>query len=199
MDHSSEPGFRLKKIGVFGGTFDPIHHGHLILAREARETLDLTAVIFIPAAISPHKPDRSPTPAEIRLAMLRAAIGDESGFLCDPIELHRPPPSYTIDTIETLRACHPASEFFCLIGDDNLPGLHSWHRFGELSRMVQFVVLDRTGTNANHSFPIIRRHLDISATNIRKRVAANRSIRYLVPPLVEEIIYNHQLYRESKQ
>jgi nicotinate-nucleotide adenylyltransferase len=189
----------LNKIGIFGGTFDPIHHGHLILAREARETLDLNFVIFIPAAASPHKQGETLASGEVRLQMLRAAIDGETDFDCDAIELNRPPPSYAIDTMEVLRLRHQSSEFFYLIGEDNLPRLPTWHRFDELTRMVQFIVLNRTGMNSGSSYPMIRRHVDISATNIRNRVAAGRSIRYLVPPPVEEIIHNHQLYRESKQ
>lgn len=187
----------LKKIGIFGGTFDPIHHGHLILARDAAESLQLDSVILIPAAISPHKLERKPTSPELRLAMLRAAIEGEPRLAFDAMELDRPPPSYTIDTVEALRQRDPAVEFFLLIGEDNVEDLSTWHRFPELSKMVQFVVLERSGLNTAHPYPVIRRHLDISATDIRKRVASGRSIRYLVPPAVEKIIRERQLYLES--
>ena len=184
------------KIGIFGGTFDPIHHGHLILARDACETLSLDEVIFIPAAISPHKLEGEATPGSIRLEMVRAAIEGESMFAADAIELERPPPSYAIDTVEALRRRQPTSEFFYLIGEDNVARLSSWHRFAELSEMVQFAVLDRSGLKSAHSYAAVRRHLDISATDIRKRVASGRSIRYLVPPAVEKIIRERQLYLE---
>jgi nicotinate-nucleotide adenylyltransferase len=186
----------LKKIGIFGGTFDPIHHGHLILARDALEKLQLETVIFVPAAISPHKLEREPTSPAIRLEMLRAAIEGEPLFSFDGIELERPAPSYAVDTIEALRQRVPAAEFFFLIGEDNVARLSTWHRFPELSKMVQFVVLDRSGLRTGHPYPAIRRHLDISATDIRNRVASGRSIRYLVPPAVETIIRERQLYRE---
>lgn len=186
----------MKKIGIFGGTFDPIHHGHLILARDAAETLQLDSVIFIPAAISPHKLDREPTSPEIRLEMLRAAIEGEPGFAFDAMELERTSPSYAVDTVETLRQDEPAAEYFFLVGEDNVARLSTWHRFPELSNMVQFVVLDRSGLNTAHPYPVIRRQLDISATDIRKRVASGRSIRYLVPPAVEKIIRERQLYLE---
>jgi nicotinate-nucleotide adenylyltransferase len=188
----------LKKIGIFGGTFDPIHHGHLILAREAIEVLELEQVIFIPAALSPHKIDWRPAPPEIRLEMLRAAIEGEARFSLDPMELRRPPPSYAIETMEALREREPAG-FFYLIGEDNVARLDTWHRFPELAQMVQFVVLDRSGLKTEHPYPAIRRHLDISATNIRNRVATGRSIRYLVPPAVERIIRDRQLYREPQK
>jgi nicotinate-nucleotide adenylyltransferase len=189
----------LKKIGIFGGTFDPIHHAHLIMAREAIEVLDLEQVIFIPAALSPHKLDGQPTAPEIRLEMLRAAIEGEAGFTIDPMELQRPPPSYAIETMEALRAREPGTQFFYLIGEDNVARLETWHRFPELAQMVQFVVLDRSGLKTEHPYPTIRRHLDISATKIRNRVASGRSIRYLVPPSVEKIIHDRQLYREPQK
>jgi nicotinate-nucleotide adenylyltransferase len=186
----------VKKIGIFGGTFDPIHHGHLILARDAVETLQLETVIFIPAAISPHKLDREPMAPAIRLEMLRAAIEGEARFTFDAMELERPSPSYAVDTMETLRKREPTAEFVYLIGEDNAARLPTWHRFPELSKMVQFVVLDRSGLKTGHPYPAIRRHLDISATDIRNRVARGQSIRYLVPPAVETIIRERQLYLE---
>jgi len=188
-----------KKIGIFGGTFDPIHHGHLILAREALETLDLETVIFIPAAASPHKLEQRLTAPDARLEMLRAAIENEPGFGFDALELQRSPPSYTVETVEALRQRQPDAEFFYLVGGDNVGRLTTWHRFAELSAMVQFIVLDRSGVKTEHSYRTIRRHLDISATNIRNRVATGRSIRYLVPLAVEKIIRDRQLYREPQK
>ena len=189
----------MKKIGIFGGSFDPIHHGHLILAREALEKLQLEAVIFVPAAISPHKLEREPSAAPIRLEMLRAAIEGAPLFAVDDLELERPPPSYAVETMEALRRREPGAEFFYLIGEDNVARLSTWHRFPELLQMVQFVVLDRSGLRTGHPHPAIRRHLDISATDIRNRVASGQSIRYLVPPAVETLIHEHQLYREPEK
>jgi nicotinate-nucleotide adenylyltransferase len=186
----------MKKIGILGGTFDPIHHGHLILARDALEQLGLESVIFIPAAISPHKLGRKPTVNEARLAMVGAALEDEPHFCFDSMELERPAPSYTVDTMEALKARQPDAEFVCLIGEDNVAQLPTWHRFSDLAKIAEFAVLDRTGLKSMHPYPIIRRHLDISATDIRNRVARGQSIRYLVPPAVEKIIHERQLYRE---
>ena len=187
----------MSKVGILGGTFDPIHHGHLILARDALETLGLESLLFIPAALSPHKLERQPTAPEIRLEMLRAALEGEPRFRLDAMELERPAPSYAVESIEKLRQRGPSTEFFYLIGEDNVARLPTWHRFPELSKMVQFVVLDRSGLQTRHPYPAIRRHLDISATDIRNRVASGQSIRYLVPPAVEKIIHERQLYRES--
>ena len=188
-----------RKIGIFGGTFDPIHHAHLVLARDALEALDLEKIIFVPAAASPHKLDQPLAPPNVRLEMLRAAIESELGFESDPMELQRPAPSYAIETIETFRQREPEAELFYLIGEDNVGRIETWHRFADLSQMVQFVVLGRSGEKTEHPYRAIRRHLDISATNIRNRVATGHSIRYLVPPAVEAIIRDRQLYREPQK
>ena len=187
----------LKKIGIFGGTFDPVHNGHLILARDAVEQLEFDELLFIPAALSPHKLGQTPAIADARVEMLRAAIEGEPRFCLDTLELERPAPSYAVDTIEALRTRDPNAQFVYLIGEDNVARLSTWHRFPELSQMVQFAVLNRTGLKTEHPFPTVRRHVDISATDIRNRVARGQSIRYLVPLAVEEIIRQRQLYRES--
>jgi nicotinate-nucleotide adenylyltransferase len=186
----------IRKIGIFGGTFDPIHCGHLILARDALEQLELDELLFIPAAISPHKLAQVPSAADIRVEMLRAAIEEESRFCLDTLELDRPAPSYAFDTMEALRSREPGAAFVYLIGEDNVSKLPTWHRFAELSKMVQFAVLDRSGLKTAHPYPTVRRHIDISATDIRKRVARRESIRYLVPPAVEKIIRERELYQE---
>jgi nicotinate-nucleotide adenylyltransferase len=193
MEH---PGAKSKKIGVYGGTFDPIHHGHLILARETRERLKLDMIIFVPAAVSPFKNKPSAAAAD-RLAMVEAAVAGESGFTVDPLELNRRPPSYTIDTMETIRAREPDAELFYLVGQDNVAGLSKWHRFSDLQDLVRFVVLDRSGIKSDHSHLVVHRNIDISATDIRKRVASGRSIRYLVPSAVAEIIRSRRLYQEN--
>jgi nicotinate-nucleotide adenylyltransferase len=189
----------LKKIGIYGGSFDPIHHGHLILAREAREALDLEKVIFVPAAVSPFKGRAAAASGDMRLKMLQAAIKSEEGFAIDDCELRRPPPSWTIDTVLEIRKREADSEIYLLIGEDNVATLDRWRRFDELKKMVRFVVLDRTGSQTRRNYQVVLRKIDISATDIRKRVARGQSIRYLVPPAVEEIIEREKLYREQSK
>ncbi|PYL07838.1 MAG: nicotinate (nicotinamide) nucleotide adenylyltransferase [Verrucomicrobia bacterium] len=189
----------MKKIGIYGGSFDPVHHAHLILARDALEALRLEKVIFVPAAISPFKKAAPIARGELRLAMLRAAIKGEPRFEVDECELRRPPPSYSIDTVEELRRREGNPVIHCLIGEDNVDSLTEWHRFADLEKLVHFVVLDRTGDRPRHKYPLVRRKIDISATEIRKRVASGRSIRYLVPPTVEEIIDREKLYLEQSK
>ena len=189
----------MKKIAIYGGTFDPVHHAHLILARDALETLALDEVIFVPAAVSPLKKTAPRASGEVRLAMLRAAIKGEPEFEVDECELLRPPPSYTIDTGEEIRRRECDAALYCLIGEDNIEQLPRWHRFTELEKMVRFIVLDRSGKQPTHSYQLIHRRIDISATDIRRRVAQNESIRYLVPESVEEIIQRKKLYREQSK
>ena len=128
--------------------------------------------------------------------MLQAAIANEPEFAIDEFELHRPPPSYTVDTVEYVRAREPDAELFYLVGQDNVVGLTKWHRFADLQKLVQFVVLDRTGQPSGHVYHLVQRKIDISATEIRNRVASQRSIRYLVPESVNEIIKGRRLYQE---
>jgi nicotinate-nucleotide adenylyltransferase len=186
----------LRKIGIYGGTFDPIHHAHLILAREACEQLGLEKIIFVPAAVSPFKGPPA-APSETRWLMLRAAVQGEPAFTVDDCELRRPPPSYAIDTVQDIQGRESGAEIYYLIGQDNVPTLGKWHRFAELKELARFVVLDRAGMEAKHPYEVVHRKIDISATEIRNRVASGRSIRYLVPTAVEEIIRQGSLYREQ--
>ena len=184
------------RIGLFGGTFDPIHHGHLILARDAIEQLTLDRVIFIPAALSPHKPGSVPAPAGSRSAMIRAAIEGEAHFTMEECELHRAGPSFTIDTVESMRRRFASAEFFYLIGQDNSGKLDTWNRIEDLRRLVHFVVFDRGTTSLPDATTRIVRRIDISATDVRQRVTLGLSIRYLVPDAVANIIARDHLYQE---
>jgi nicotinate-nucleotide adenylyltransferase len=187
----------LKKIAIYGGTFDPIHHGHLIVAREALERLGAEEVIFIPARVSPLRKTAPIARDEIRLLMIEAAIENEPGFAVDDCELRRPSPSYTIDTVEQIRQRKGDATIYCLIGEDNVDKLTKWRRFADLQKMVRFVVLDRSARGTNHPYATVHRRIDISATEIRKRVASGQSIRYFVPRAVEEIIRRQKLYQEQ--
>jgi nicotinate-nucleotide adenylyltransferase len=188
----------VRKIGIYGGTFDPIHHGHLILARETLEKFNLARIVFVPAAISPHK-HTPPASGELRLDMLRAAIAGEAEFEISTYELLRPPPSYTIETVEHCRAQYPDTQLYLLVGDDNVSGLPTWRRFEELREIVTIIVLRRAERPVAHEYLSVKRQIDISATEIRDRVAIGRSIRYFVPSEVEEIISREKLYQEVIQ
>jgi len=184
------------KLGFYGGTFDPIHHGHLILAREAVETLGLDRLYFIPNAVSPHKTAIQSAPAALRAEMIRAAIENEPRFDIEDMELARPGVSYTIDTLLALRERFgAAAKFFYLIGEDNVASLATWRRIDELHHLATFVVLCRSEQSTPLPYVTLQRRIDISATEIRKRIANGQSIRYLVPDKVHDLIREHSIYR----
>ncbi len=183
------------RTGIFGGSFDPIHQGHLILARAALEELGLDRILFIPANLSPHKTETKPATAQDRLAMLQLAIEGEPGFETSDLELDRTPPSYTVETLRELRSRHPHDTFTLLIGADNVAKFDTWREPQEIRQLAAIAVLDRAGNAAAHDWPVIRRLVDISSTGIRARVAAGRSIRYLTPDSVCDYIKAHGLYR----
>lgn len=186
-----------EKIGLYGGSFDPIHNGHLILARDAMERLELDRVIFLPARISPHKLDRPPAPPEVRCQMLSAAIAEETRFEMDACEIEREGPSFTIDTVQSFRARHPQAQLYYFIGDDNVAELETWKESHKLLETAQFVVLSRAGMPFLSRFPTITRHIEISSTEIRKRVARGLSVRYMAPLPVCQLIAKLGLYRND--
>ncbi|MEI8292473.1 MAG: nicotinate-nucleotide adenylyltransferase [bacterium] len=183
-----------QKIGLFGGSFDPIHHGHLIMARDAMESLGLDHVVFIPASVSPHKVARPPAPSCIRCEMVEAAISGESRFSMDSCEAEREGPSFAVDTVRLMRRRFAHAEIFYFIGEDNLPALHSWREIDELQRLARFVVLARGALDLDVGFPTVSRHIDISSTDIRNRIARGLSVRYLLPEAVCAILSRHKLY-----
>ncbi len=187
----------LRRLGLYGGSFDPVHNGHLILAREALETIGLDRVVFIPAGISPHKLARPPAPPEVRLEMLAAAVADEQGFGWDDREIRRAGPSFAVDTVREMHAEFPSAAIFYFVGDDNLAALHTWKEIDALLAIATLVVFSRSGISGPHRFPVVSRRVDISSTDIRTRVAAGRPVRYLVPDPVLEIISRHRLYRDG--
>jgi nicotinate-nucleotide adenylyltransferase len=186
------------KIAIYGGTFDPIHHGHLILARQALEELQLDLILFVPAAESPFKANHRSAPAADRLAMVKLAIGNEPGFKADSREIDRGGTSFSIDTVLAIRKEHPEAELYFLLGEDNADLLPEWHRFKELEKLIRFVVLSRTEKRLPKKYPIIRRQFEISATEIRNRVANDQPITYLVPEVVLRYIDDHNLYRRER-
>ena len=186
------------RIGIYGGTFDPVHHGHLILARQALEEFKLDRLIFVPAAESPFKLHNHTAPARDRLAMLRQAIKAEDRFEVDALEIERGGVSYSIDTVKMFRSREPEAELFFLVGEDNAYRLTEWYRFEELSKLVAFVVLSRSEDFQSPEYPVVQRRIEISSTEIRNRVANRESITYLVPESVKLYIEQHQLYHGER-
>ncbi|RFC41989.1 MAG: nicotinate-nucleotide adenylyltransferase [Verrucomicrobia bacterium] len=191
------------RIALFGGSFDPVHHGHLLLAQDALEQLELDRLVFIPAGINPHKLHATPKADGLqRLRMLEAAVAGEERLAVDALEIYREGPSYTVDTVESLQERWPAARLFLLLGEDNLPKLHTWHRIERLNQLVEFVCFGRsTEEKFVPAFPgklRLSRRVDISSTEIRQRIAAGLSIRYLVPESVRAFIYAHAIYQPHK-
>ena len=199
-DHTNRIPGHVERVGILGGTFDPIHLGHLILAQAALEELDLDRILFIPAALSPHKKEVPPSvSAADRLEMIRLAIVGEPRFSLDDRELHREGPSYTIDTVRSLLGDHPGVRFLYLIGADNIRDLETWHEIDELKNLVDFAVFERSKreSGVRSGFPVVQRVIDISSTEIRERLAKGLSVRYLLPSSVHDYIMSHHLYSSS--
>ena len=187
------------RTGVFGGTFDPPHIGHLIAAQDAFQALQLDRLLFVPAGEPPHKRARTLTPAPLRLALLEAALGSDSRFEICRLELDRPGPSYTVDTLRQLYAAASDQELFLLIGADQVRELPSWREPQEIARLARIVLLARAGVESVPE-PMVTREvrvtrIDVSATSIRERVAAGQPIRYLVPDAVAALIAQRALYQ----
>ena len=192
----------MPSIGLFGGSFDPVHHGHLIVARVAAESLGLDELRFLPAREQPFKQGRHGAPAADRAVMLELAIAGSPGFAIERTELDRPGPSYTVDTLEALRAREPAANWTLLLGADAAAELGAWHRAGELPRMARIIVFGRPGAPIPAS-PLIAGSVavpavDISATEIRRRVRTGLPIRYWVPDAVAEYMVRHRLYLDPE-
>ncbi len=188
-------------IGVFGGTFDPPHIGHLMVAHELVHQLALDRLLVIPAAVPPHKRDEQITPGGVRLAMARAAFGGEDAWEVSELELERAGPSYTVDTLRDLADRHPDAELFLALGADQLEELDSWHEPGEVLRLATVAGFARAGQEVpSIDGGTVRRveipRLEISSTEIRRRVGAGEPWRYMVAPGVAAIIEERGLYAE---
>jgi nicotinate-nucleotide adenylyltransferase len=190
-----------ERIGLFGGSFDPVHYGHLLVAQAACEELGLSRLFFIPAAQTPFKPEAHPAPAPQRLRLLRLALAGQSRYEIDDQEILRGGLSYTIDTVRDYRGRFPQAQLFYLIGADHIAQLPKWRASEELAKLVEFVVVPRPGGANATSPPGFRLHtlsgfpLGVSSSQIRERIKAGQSIDPLVPAIVAEAIRNEGLYQ----
>jgi nicotinate-nucleotide adenylyltransferase len=185
------------RLGIFGGTFDPPHLGHLVVAQEIHFRLGLDAVLWIPAAIPPHKAGQDIAPGPIRLEMVRAAIAGDPRFQATDLELRRDGPSYTIDTLRELRDARPDDELFLIIGADQLTELATWRDPEGIAELATLVGFAREGENPAEVegirvVPVPR--LDVSSTDIRRRVRAGEPVGYLVRRGVSAVIEREGLY-----
>lgn len=206
------------RIGVFGGSFDPVHLGHLIAAECCREQARLDRVIFMPAAVPPHKQDRRLTPADDRVQMLRLAVGGHEAFTISTREIDRGGVSFTVDTLAQLRETHPAEELFLLLGPDAIVEFPTWREPARILQLAQPLVMVREVLNDTNTFAsdaqlagLMGREqlaavlaaavrlpaIGIRASDLRTAVAAGRSIRFRTPRAVEAFITAHGLYRTA--
>ena len=201
------------RLGIFGGSFDPVHYGHLLLAECCREQCRLDRVWFVPAAVAPHKIGRTLTPGPQRVDMLRLAIGGQEEFAVSTVEaLDRGGVSYTVDTLETIHAEQPEDELFLLVGSDSLADLPNWREPRRICELALPVAVCRAGgppadfgaiaplVSAERSEAIRQQQVemplvDLRASEIRRRVATGLSIRYRTPRAVEKYIEAESLYR----
>ena len=191
---------KLQRVGLFGGSFDPVHCGHLLVAQAALEELRLSRLFFIPAAQSPFKPQSVPAPAADRLRLLRLALAGQTRCEIDDQEIRRGGTSFTIDTTRDYARRFPHTDLFYLIGADHVPTLPKWREAAELAERVEFVVIPRPGQNPATFPPPFRGQelagfpLGVSSSQIRSRLKAGLSIQGLVPDPVAEAIRNSRLY-----
>lgn len=195
------------RIGIMGGTFDPLHIAHLIAAEEARTAFNLDRVIFIPAGQPPHKAGNPVSGAEHRYAMALLGTGENPYFEVSRMEIERQGPSYSVDTIRALRsALGPGVEIYFIAGADEILDIEAWHEAQALPSLARFIALPRPGFDLSWleqrlpahflaSIDVLRmREIDVSATEIRRRCSAGESMRYLVPESVEAYILKNNLY-----
>jgi len=197
----------IRRLGLFGGTFDPPHLGHLALAEWARDTLRLDQVWFVPAGRPPHKRRADLSDSKDRLAMTRLAVRGQPAFRVSSVEARRDGPSFTVDTLRQVRDRYPGARRFLLIGADSLADLGHWRDPREIVRLATLVVAVRPGERAPRGKLVFGRRpvwldnpgLEVSSSTIRARARAGGSLRYLVPDAVARYIDRHRLYRRSRR
>ncbi|MCD7033024.1 nicotinate-nucleotide adenylyltransferase [Metabacillus sp. GX 13764] len=187
----------MKKIGLFGGTFDPPHYGHLLMANEVKAALSLDEIWFIPNRIPPHKQDEEHSGSHHRMNMLKLAIEGHQEFHTEKIELERQGPSFTYDTMVLLKERHPDKKFYFIIGADMIEYLPNWHMIDELVSILQFVGVKRHGYKTKSPYPIIEveaPQFEVSSTMLRERFASGYPTDYLLPEKVKTYIEEKHLY-----
>lgn len=191
------------RLGIFGGSFDPPHVGHLIVADDAVAALSLDRLLFVPTGNHPLKHARVEAPGDVRLEMVEAATAASEAFEPDGREIRRPGPSYTVDTIAELQAENPGADLVLLVGADILGELHRWQRLEEIARRARIAVMSRAEappleTKVDVDFVNVEvTHIAISSSDVRERVRAGKPYRYLVPAPVYDIIERRSLYRNQ--
>lgn len=199
------------RIGIFGGTFDPVHNAHLLMAEQCREQANLDEVWFIPAGVPPHKQSKGISSGKERREMLDFAIAGHPAFVIKDLELHREGPSYTVETLHQLKESHPEEEFFLIVGADSVRDLHTWREPEAILKCATLIGVNRPNISLPDLTELTQKFgesvlekitwvtmpgMDLSSTDIRKRIQENKSVRYMTPRAVEVYIHNNRLYLE---
>lgn len=190
------------KIGIIGGTFNPPHIGHLIIAEHVRDQLGLEKILFMPSYTPPHKKQKKTIDSKHRIAMLEKTVSQNNQFEIDLSEIKRKGKSYTYDTIKALKEVYPDTEFYFIVGADMVEDLPNWHNIDELVSLVQFVAVNRPGYQVSSSYPVIMvdvPDIDISSSDIRQKVNDGCSIKYLVTSETEKYIESEGLYKNEEK
>lgn len=187
------------RVGLYGGTFNPVHNAHLLVAEQVGRALALERVDFLPDLIPPHVDHKDALDATDRVAMLKLAIQDNPFFGLELGEIERGGVSYTYDTIKALKQRHPETDYYFIIGGDMVDYLPTWHKINDLVKLVNFVAVRRPGAKNEAHYPVI--WVDVpavafSSTDIRRRIKMGQSIKYMVPAAVEDYIKEHHLYND---
>ncbi|MCO5385718.1 MULTISPECIES: nicotinate-nucleotide adenylyltransferase [Desulfosporosinus] len=208
----NNPKEKVNRLGIMGGTFDPIHYGHLVAAEMARAEFKLSKVLFIPTGTPPHKDRKDISAAEMRYEMVKLAIQDNPAFDISRVEIEREGPSYTVETLRVLRRDWPEHELYFITGSDALLEIFSWREAEEIFRLIQYIGAARPGFDASDFFLKVQHEhpetqgkihylevpaLAISSTDIRARVRRREPIRYLLPETVRLYLEQHRLYADS--
>ena len=196
----------MSAVGVLGGTFDPLHFGHLRAAEVARDALTLDRVLFVPAANPPHKQEATVTDVRARVEMLERALAGEADFELSRVEIDRKGPSYTIETLDELQAQHPTADLWFITGSDAFMEIRTWKDWEPLLDRYSFAVHERPGVDIDAAASAVpetfrknivflkREMLNVSSTDIRRLARSRQSIRFLVPDVVDEYIRRNQVY-----
>ncbi len=187
----------MKKVGILGGTFDPPHHGHLLIANEVLTALDLDEIWFMPNQEPPHKKKSESISNKDRLNMLELALDGNSQFKIQPIELERNGPSYTAETMKIIKSLYKDYQFFFIIGADMIEYLPKWYKIDELVTLVQFVGVERPEYDHDTIYPVLFvdvPSMDVSSSMIRERLKKGKSVRYLIPDSIIHYIKENRLY-----
>ncbi|GAB4139967.1 MAG: nicotinate-nucleotide adenylyltransferase [Planctomycetaceae bacterium] len=203
------------RVGIFGGTFDPVHYGHLLLAEQCREQCQLDSIWFLPSGLPPHKQDAEITPGSVRVEMLRLAISGHDDFTINDMELKRTGPTFTVDTLQQIHKeeDNPELKLFFLMGADSLLELKTWREPDRIAQLATIVAVNREGLSLPNPDQLCRElgselmsrvvsvaipRLDLSSSDIRQRVREGKSIRYMTPRAVEVFIQQRKLYRPAE-